>query len=747
MTIVDPDTLVQPKYQTITKILYTDDGLYVGTWAEQPLDKLLPRLSSRDKTINRDGTTFYLDTSGEGLYGFFFGVNLGGSLVDGTILPERQISPLWDGPWSGSASATKDGYTTETFLPWSMMSMPESSDIRKMRFAITRRIAFLDEEWSWPALPQSKPRFMSGLQPIQLEKINPRQQLAFYPFVAGTRDRIRDETSYRAGTDVFWRPSSNLQFTATLNPDFGTVESDDVVVNLTAFETFYPEKRLFFLEGTEIFITSPRAAIRGTNGSTGARQVPNSFSLQPNTLLNTRRIGGAPQAPIIPLGTIIPDVELSKPSELAGAIKLTGQKGAFRYGVMGAFEENTKFYGTLTDGSPTRLEQDGRDFSVLRFLYEDADRGRRSVGWISTLTAHPLQDAVTHGLDFHYLSPESKLVADGQLVYSDVNDVKGKGGFVDVNYIPKRGTLHRFSYDNFNDKLDVSDLGYFRRNDVITYRYSYNHQTSKLKHLRFQMNWLTLSHETNTQDRTVRSYVFFRNTLTFKNRNQLNSTLIYRPEQWDDKTSEGNGDFRVHEAGLFEFAYGTDTSKKFSASIGVNGMSESLGDWSYLSKGGITYKPNDRFSFDLDFMYRRANNWLVHLAGNTLGAYKATHWQPGITMEAFLTAKQQLRFTLQWVGIKADATNLYQVPIDDGELMQITNGMTDPTYDFTISRITAQLRYRWEIAPLSDLFIVYTRGSNLPNQQEEEFSTLFNDAATDPIIDNFVIKLRYRFGN
>jgi hypothetical protein len=70
-----------------------------------------------------------------------------------------------------------------------------------------------------------------------------------------------------------------------------------------------------------------------------------------------------------------------------------------------------------------------------------------------------------------------------------------------------------------------------------------------------------------------------------------------------------------------------------------------------------------------------------------------------------------------------------------------------PTYDFTISRITAQLRYRWEIAPLSDLFIVYTRGSNLPNRRGDGFDDLFHDAVTDPIVDLIVVKLRYRFGS
>lgn len=747
MTIVEPDVLEAPIHKTQTKLFYTDEGLYVGTWAEQPVDKLIPRLSSRDRQINRDGTIFYLDTSGEGLYGFYFGVNLGGSLVDGTLLPERQLNALWDGPWDGSAVETDDGYSSEMFLPWSMMSMPDAGDIRNMRFSLSRRVAYLDEQWSWPALPQSKPKFMSGLQPIQLVDINPRRQLTFYPFSASSRDRVADENIYRVGADIFWRPSSNLQITATLNPDFGAVESDEIVVNFTGFETFFPEKRLFFLEGSEIFITSPRSAIRGSGRSTGARSVPNFFFLQPTTLLNTRRIGGTAIEPVIPDNVTIPDVQLGQPTALRGAIKVTGQKGHFRYGAMTAFEEDTRFHGSFkNDGSPARIDQDGRDFGIFRFLYENSDKGRRSIGWMSTLVSHPDLDAMTHGVDLHYRSQHSRIIADGQLLYSDVDDLEGYGGYFDINYVPRQGRLLRFSFDYLDDKLDISDLGFIRRNDAITYRISSNWQTSKLEHLRTRMDWLTFSHETNTDGRMVRSSIFYQNVITFNNRNQLTSTIIYRPEQWDDSTSEDNGVYRVSEGGIVELAYGTDTSRMLSVSIAANAISEVFGDWSYTTKGGITFKPNDRFSVDLDFNYRRTTDWLIHVDGRTLATYKATHWQPSIAMDLFITAKQQLRFSLQWVGIDADARDLWQVPLNDGDLVHFDPGIPLPAFDFTVSRITTQLRYRWEIAPLSDLFVVYTRGSNLPSQVEDGFSDLFQDALTNPVIDLFVVKLRYRFG-
>jgi hypothetical protein len=748
MTVVVPDTLTDPSYATLTRIFYTDEGLYVGISAEQPADKLIPRLSSRDGDLNRDGTTFYIDTSGEGLYGFFFGVNLGGTLIDGTLLPERQLSRLWDGAWYGSAATTEEGYSTEMFLPWSMMSMPDGQDIRRMAFSVSRKVAYLDEEWQWPALPSSKSRFMSGLQPIQLQEVVPRQQLAYYPFAALTYNNIRDESDTRAGMDIFWRPSTNLQLTATLNPDFGTVESDDVIVNLTDFETFFPEKRLFFLEGNDTFVTSPRSQIRlSSSRTTGARQIPSTFFLAPTTLVNTRRIGGGAPDPEIPPGVTLPDHELSKPTALLGAAKVTGQSGPLRYGAMFAGEEESELYGTDVSGNEVVIKQDGRDFGVLRLLYENAEQGRRALGMISTVVAHPSKDAVTHGVDAHYVSPDSRFFWDAQLLASDIEDVNGYGGFVDINYIPKQGHYHRFSFDRFDDELDVSDFGFIRRNDVTTFRYTFSNSTSQLENYKNLSNSLSFSHEYNGEGQMVRSSIFNRGTLTFDNNNQFTHVTMWRPGQWDDRNSDGNGSYRTEPGGVVDLSYGTATSKILSMSVGATAMTEPLGEISYIGKVGMTFKPNDRFSLDVDYSYRRTDQWMVHLYGSTMGGYDAVHIQPKVAMDLFLSAKQQLRFSLQWVGIKATAQELYQIPGGDGTLIPITGGNPPEAANFTISRIATQLRYRWEIAPLSDLFLVYTRGSNLPSAYGDGFNDLFTDALTDPIIDLFVIKLRYRFGN
>ena len=141
-----------------------------------------------------------------------------------------------------------------------MVSMPAGGDVRKMGIYLSRKVAYLDQRWGWPALPNTQPKFLSALHPIEMKGVAPRQQYNLYPFSAATIDEIDDEIRYQVGADIFWRPSSNFQVNATINPDFGSVESDDVVINLTATETFFPEKRLFFVESQQIFVASPRGS-------------------------------------------------------------------------------------------------------------------------------------------------------------------------------------------------------------------------------------------------------------------------------------------------------------------------------------------------------------------------------------------------------------------------------------------------------------------------------------------------------
>ncbi|MDA1077183.1 MAG: DUF5916 domain-containing protein, partial [Proteobacteria bacterium] len=732
MRVIDPDTLDEATYSTLTRFVYTRQGLYISAVMEQPRGSLVARLSSRDQYLNRDAYGVTLDTSGEGLYGYWFVVNLGGSLMDGKVLPERTVSEEWDGPWTGVSAVTENGWSTEIFLPWSMMAIPEADAARKMGVWIDRKVAHMDERYGWPALPYTAARFMSALQPVSLEQLETKQQFAIFPYVSATHDEAGNEQEVRAGADISWRPSTNLQITATLNPDFGAVESDNVVVNLTAFETFFPEKRLFFLEGNEVFVTTPRQDINRFQQSrrgSGARATPSTFTPEPTTLLNTRRIGGPPKHLTVPADVLVEPVELGKPTDLLGAVKVVGSAGGLRYGVLAAFEDEVEIPGIDKNTlQPVKLVEDGRDFGVVRAMYETVGETRKAIGYMGTLVTLPGVDSSTHGIDTHLLSSDGKIKWDTQFMYSDVDNTDGYGGFTDISYTQKRGLLHRFSLDYVDKRLDVSDLGFIRQNDYIGGQYGFVRSTSQgLDYFRFVRNSLFFSAQTNTEGYLTRMGIFTNQTVLLPNNSQFRLEVDYYPERWDDRNSRGNGMFKTDSRWFVQVAYGTDAAKPFAWSGTLGAEQEELNHtWTYSTDLGFTYTPNSRFSIDLDATFKKRDGWLVHRGGTSFTTYKADDLQPRLALDYFFTARQQFRITLQWAGIKAEGDGYWQVPASEGDLIPRVPTSDE---DFTLSRLTAQVRYRWEIGPLSDLFVVYTRGSNLVGVQiDEDFDDLFSDA-------------------
>jgi hypothetical protein len=726
--VVEPDLLIPPHYATEVRLLYTPNGLYVGISMEQPKETLVAQLSSRDqRDLNRDSVTIMIDTSGEGRYGYYFGVNLGNSLDDGTLLPERQLQGDWDGPWYGASARTETGWSAEMFLPWSMFSMPSRGAERTLGIYVERRVAHLDELWSWPALPETRPRFISSFAPVRVLDVSPRQQYSLFPYVSASHDGINHNQTYKTGLDLFWRPTSDFQLMGTINPDFGNVESDEVVVSLDAFETFFSEKRLFFLEGQEIFVTSPR-------------ETP--------TPVNTRRIGGTARMPENPDGAEIPVMQRNQPVELLGALKAAGEAGPFRYGVMAAFEDDVEFAASL-EGERVRLQQDGSDYGVFRVLYEDNVGGAyRGVGWISTAVVHPERDAFVHGVDLHYLSADARYKFDGQVLTSDVDDQRtGAGGFFDLEYNPGAGVRHRFGMEYFDKHIDLNDLGFLRRNDYLRVEYDGRRSRANRGNLRNLEERLRMMAQVNSADELTSSGVWLDWTLTTQNLARIRPSVSYYPARYDDRNSRGRGSYRIEGRWNAGIGLDTDSARPVSMNVDLDYNQMDLGGDSFRARARVRARPSDRFSLEVEVPYTTRNGWLLYQRDRDFATFSAEEWRPSLAMDYFLTARQQLRFSFQWVGIKAHEQRRFRVPESPGDLIEFTPEPEAESDSFSISRMNLQLRYRWELAPLSDLFLVYTRAADERGSADQRFGKLARNSFDDPVQDQLVMKLRYRFGS
>jgi len=740
LVVIEPDTLAAVPHPTFARMFYNEKGLYFGIIAVQPKETLIKRLSGRDKRdVNRDGVSVTIDTSGEGRYGYWFGINLGDSQMDGTVLPERQFSSDWDGAWRGATQETEDGYTAELFIPWGTVAMPQSGDVRKLGFYMSRKVAYLDERWGWPGLPGTKPKFLSVLQQLELKGVAPKQQFSIYPFTAVAKERVEGEMHYRVGADFFWRPSSNFQLTATVNPDFGNVESDDVVINLSATETFFPEKRLFFVEGQEIFKATSRADTRG--GGVGNRGAP-------TTLVNTRRIGGKAVQPTLPAGTVIPEREEIQPADLIAAVKATGQLGKLRYGVLAATEDETKFDVTI-NGQEANLHSKGSDYGIFRLFYEDSPGGSyRGLGVLATTVQHDNGDASALGFDGHYLTPDGKLKLDGQVMTSDKSGIDtGYGGFMDVEYTVRQGVTQRFGFEYWDENIDVNDLGYLQRNDNLRIRSAHTRTSSKLGWARDNQFDLRGFVQRNKEGLFTGGGVFLANKTTLNNLSSVRIRGSWIAKSFDDLNSYGNGAYRISQRRDLSVGWNSPSTGQYSYWFGGGFREEALGGDSFFAFTGISWRPNDKFSTFIDIGYDDRNGWLLHQEGVNFTTYLAEQWFSKFSAEYFISAKQQVRLSLQWVGIKAHEDDFFQVPATPGKLIATAKppGATD---DFSISQVSFQLRYRWELAPLSDLFVVYTRQSDVSTRlgSDPTFSDIFEQSMNRPLRDIFVIKLRYRFG-
>lgn len=732
MRIINPDTMEPAPLGTETRIFYNERGIYVGAMNYQDPESLVARMSSRDDGVQRDGYVLSIDTSGQGLYGYFLRINLGGTLSDGTILPEKHISRDWDGPWDAVTQELENGWSTEMFIPWGMMQLPDAGEVRQIGIYTERMVTERNETWSWPALPSTNPEYLSAFQKFELSGINPRTQFTFYPYASATLNNLTDDTKYRTGADLYWRPNSNTQLSATINPDFGTVESDEVVVNLTAFETFFSEKRTFFIEGQDVFTTHPR-----NSGS----------PFGPITALNTRRIGAAP-AFDIPAGVTSSVTDRNTPTDLLGAVKVTGSQGNWRYGTLLAAEDDTAIRGRAADGSTVRLNATGRDFAVGRLLYEDTSGGgRRGIGWIGTRLQHPDRDATVNGVDVSYFSADTRWVFDGQFLHSDVDGVTGSGTMFDLNYRPSRGVQHTFTGTFFDDKLDINDVGYLQRNDHQMLDYRFSITESGLERFRSLTRSFNIINQWNSDGRPVRLGLFAGQNMSFHNNTQLNVNLRYFPPRVDDRLSRGNGTYKIPHRWAYDLNWSSDRSRPFSYNLGIGNAEEDLGPSNITYTAGFQWQPNDRFVTGMEVDYRDREAWLVHRGGDRLTAFEATEWSPEINASYFITAKQQFRLALQWTGIKAQEDKFLRIDQTDVRHLIETAKPNATSDNFTVSRMSFQARYRWEIAPLSDLFIVYTRGSNLPTDLGSDYQNLLFDAWSERITDTWVVKLRYRLGN
>jgi uncharacterized protein DUF5916/cellulose/xylan binding protein with CBM9 domain len=404
-TQLDPDEGTPPTERSEIRILYDDDALYVAArlFDSQP-DLIGRRLSSRDGERDADRITVYLDSMHDRLTGAAFIVTASNVQGDAVIFNDTFQDAAWDAVWQSDVSVDEGGWSVEMRIPLSQLRFL-SSDKQTWGINVERFIRRKNETVWLEMVPKNETGLASRMGDLTgLDGLSPPPHIELLPYAAARAEFIAPSAAGdpfndgarlfgAAGMDVKWGVTSNLTATATVNPDFGQVEVDPAVVNLTAFETFFQEKRPFFLEGAQIFSNFGQG---GSNSFWG-------FNLSDPTIFYSRRIGRAPQ--IEPEGDFL---DTPATTTIFGAAKLTGKTaGGWSIGLLDAVTGH-EFARTRVGGFTRRADVEPlTNYTVARVQRELGRRG--GVGLLTT--------AVTRRLDAPSL--RSALVSQAHVFGTD----------------------------------------------------------------------------------------------------------------------------------------------------------------------------------------------------------------------------------------------------------------------------------------------------------------------------------------
>ena len=377
----DPEDGAQPTEKTEVWVAYDEEALYVAAWLYDSQPELITsRLGRRDDFVESDWFIFAVDPYYDKRTGFQFAVNPAGSIVDWTLYNDEWNDTTWDGVWEWKALINEKGWCVEIRIPYNQLRFPKKEEyiwgvnFRRVIKRKNERVGFV-----WVAKEDSG--YVSRFAKlVGINNIRPGRHIEFLPYTVGHAQYSPEETGNpfetgekylgNAGFDLKIGLKSNLTLDTTVNPDFGQVEVDPAVINLSAFETYYSEKRPFFIEGSNIFSQF------GRGGATSQANI----SWSSPTFFYSRRIGRAPQGYVTRSGY----VNLPDRSAILGAFKLTGKLGSgWNIGFINAL--TAREFAEIDSGGE-RLEEQIEPFSyygVLR-VQREFNEGKQGLGFIAT---------------------------------------------------------------------------------------------------------------------------------------------------------------------------------------------------------------------------------------------------------------------------------------------------------------------------------------------------------------------------
>ncbi|MGK9476903.1 DUF5916 domain-containing protein [Melioribacter sp. OK-6-Me] len=428
----DPNEGMPASERTEVWIAYDDEYLYIAAKLYDSHPELIDAsLTRKDNYILSDWFGFYVDPYNDKKSGFFFAVNAGGSVIDGILFNDSWDDDTWDGIWEAKTSIEDFGWSVEIKIPFSQLRFKEEN---KMKWGVNfaREIKRKNERSYFVMVPKNESGFVSHFATLEgINGIKATQKIEVLPYLlqktqflvhdAGDPFYKSNQFKTYAGADIKLGIGSNLNMNLTINPDFGQVEVDPAVINLSAFESYFREKRPFFVEGADLFYFG----IGGSNSNW-------NFNFGWPELFYSRRIGKTPTGNL-------PDeydyADFPGETRILGAAKISGKiNQSTTIGAISALTERT-FAKIYSQNNISEYEVEPlTHYGVLR-LKREFNEGKQSLGLMFTSVNRDLHDndlkellsrqAYTIGLDgWSFLDDDKQYVLSGAFAGSYIEGTK-----------------------------------------------------------------------------------------------------------------------------------------------------------------------------------------------------------------------------------------------------------------------------------------------------------------------------------
>jgi hypothetical protein len=737
----DPDNMQAPTERTVVRVAYDDRSVYVAVmnYMRDP-SRITTALGRRDTFPRSDSIKITFDPRHDHLTAYTFDSNPAGVQGDIMWFDDTRQSTDYDAVWDVRTEITQEGWTAEFRIPFSQLRFTITPGQPVVwGFNIRRDIVYNAETNRWVGTPRGAQGFVSRFGHLTFNTAPaPPRRFELQPFTLARSEHVTEagaDGNFSAGMDMRVGLGTSTTLSAAVNPDFGQVEQDPAVLNLSVFETFFPEKRPFFIEDSRTLVPP--------YGQT--------------TMFHSRRIGQRPGRLAVPEDETV----LSRPdaTTILGTVKVTGKSQGWTYGGLTSLTDSEYALVETADGSRTeRLIEPMTSYNVGR-VSKDMLGG--SLGGIVTGVVRDQDfNAYTGAFDYSVRWDENKYNLNGMWggTHAPIDGAMetGFGGVSNFNYNSKHLGLFGH-YDYFNDTYRISDLGFFgNRNNKTQVNGGFNLiQPDPQKHFRSAVLFSNAFYQWNGDWLALDESYFVGGEVQFLNYWSAFMGTGRSRQTYDDLDTRGGPPIVKPASWWFDSFIGTDSRKKYRLSFNFNMSGSEVGSENYRYNVQVNLQPRPAIQATLRAEYTTGYDdaqWIENT--DATGDGVDDHIYGSLDRDVVsITARGTYAFTrdmtlevyVQPFVAVGDYTNIRRLAAPNSYQFEPVTIEDNP--DFNNKSLRSNVVFRWEYRRGSTFFVVWNV-SNSDTARPGDFSpwrdlgTGFGAAGTQV----FMVKLSYWLG-